>query len=92
MRSRLGAPDDPTLRRGMPRAHRSGTRCRHGRGHAICFECFKEGSARTKARQEAWAQRALPFDDEPAAQLTTTQRAHRQRMLEYLQSIARRRA
>lgn len=73
------------------RAHRSGRRCTHGQGRAICFECFTEGSERTKARQEAWAQRALPFDEtEPDARLTTTQIAHRKRMLDYLQSTARR--
>jgi DMSO/TMAO reductase YedYZ molybdopterin-dependent catalytic subunit len=30
--------------------------------HAICFQCFKEGAERTRARREAYAQRSLPFD------------------------------
>jgi len=73
------------------RAHRSGTRCAHGQGRAICFECFKEGAERTKARQEAYAQRALPFDESHAdVRLTPAQLAHRKRMLAYLQSTARR--
>ena len=71
------------------RAHRSEPRCPHGQGRAICFECFKEGSERTKARQEAWAQRALPFEEaESAPHLTPSQVAHRKRMLAYLKRAA----
>ena len=29
--------------------------------HAICFRCFKAGVERTRARQDAWAQRSLPM-------------------------------
>ena len=71
------------------RAHRSVRRCPHGQGRAICFDCFKEGSERTKARQEAWAQHALPFDEaDSAPHLTPSQVAHRKRMLAYLQRAA----
>jgi hypothetical protein len=47
---------------------------------------------RTRARREAWAQRALPFEDRAALTkpLTDQAIAHRQRMLEYLVSTARR--
>ena len=77
------------------RAHRARARCTHGRGRALCFECFKDGSERTKARQEAWAQRALPFDEAESVQpLTPSQVAHRKRMLAHLQraSVSRQRA
>ena len=69
-------------------------RCSHGQGRAVCFECFKEGSERTKARQEAWAQRALPFEEAAEAdpRLTPAQIAHRKRMLAYLQTMTRRHA
>ena len=30
--------------------------------HAVCFECFRAGVERTRARREAWAQRSLPFE------------------------------
>jgi hypothetical protein len=75
------------------RAHRSGTRCAHGGGRTICFECFKEGSERTKARQEAWAQRELPLEAaEPVRRLSEAEVAHRRRMLAYLETMAQRRA
>jgi hypothetical protein len=75
-------------------------RCSHGHGRRLCFECFRAGSERTRARQEAWAQRALPFDgsSESGASAATTRRlsdqeiAHRKQMLAYLESAARRRA
>ena len=51
---------------------------------AICFQCFRAGAERTRARREAWAQRALPFDA-PATTLSAREIAHRQRMLEHLQ-------
>jgi hypothetical protein len=49
---------------------------------------------RTRARREAWAQRSLPFDDggQIAKPLSKRAVAHRQRMLEYLATTARRRA
>jgi hypothetical protein len=49
---------------------------------------------RTRARRDAWAQRSLPFDDASQAvkPLSKQAIAHRQRMLEYLATTARRRA
>jgi len=45
---------------------------------------------RTRARREAYAQRALPFDVEPADKRLTEQAiTHRRRMLEYLERAAR---
>ena len=74
-------------------------RCEHGNGKTLCFVCFRAGSERTKARQDAWAQRALPFDSsvgsgsrgERARVLSQSEIAHRKRMLAYLE-MARRRA
>ena len=67
---------------------------KHTHDRTLCFECFRSGMERTRARREAWAQRALPFED--AAQstkpLTEQALAHRRRMLEYLASTGRRRA
>jgi hypothetical protein len=60
--------------------------------HAICFQCFKQGAERTRARREAYAQRALPFDqalpDQPS--LSVREIAHRQQMLAHLAQAARR--
>jgi hypothetical protein len=56
---------------------------------AICFQCFRAGAERTRARREAWAQRSLPFDAPPAG-LSSREIAHRQRMLEHLAHSARR--
>jgi hypothetical protein len=74
-------------------------RCEHGNGRRLCFECFRAGSERTKARQDAWAQRALPFDatgpasgGEGSRTLSRSEIAHRKRMLEYLETATRRRA
>lgn len=71
-------------------------RCSHGTGRALCFECFRAGSERTRARQEAWAQRTLPFEPgsepERSRALSDQEIAHRRRMLAYLESAARRRA
>lgn len=73
-------------------------RCAHGHGATLCFECFRAGSERTRARQEAWAQRALPFEaasEEERARtraLSEQEIAHRKRMLAYLQAAARKRA
>ena len=55
---------------------------------AICFECFKAGVERARARRDAWAQRTLPFEA-PAARLTPRAVAHRQQMLEHLSRLAR---
>ena len=56
---------------------------------AICFECFKAGVERARARREAWAQRELPFDA-AAPPLTNRAIAHRRRMLEHLSRLAKR--
>lgn len=53
---------------------------------AICFQCFKAGVERTRARRQAWAQRSLPFEAAPAA-LTAREIAHRQRMLAHLATV-----
>ena len=55
---------------------------------AICFECFKEGIERARARRDAWAQRELPFES-AAPRLTPRAIAHRQQMLEHLSKLAR---
>ena len=57
--------------------------------HAICFECFKAGADRTRARRDAWAQRSLPFESE-LPELTTREIAHRAQMLAHLAQSARR--
>lgn len=56
---------------------------------AICFQCFRAGVERTRARREAWAQRSLPFDG-PPPELSSREIAHRQRMLEHLARSAKR--
>jgi hypothetical protein len=55
---------------------------------AVCFQCFKAGMERVRARREAWAQRSLPFD-EPARALSQKAVAHRQQMLAHLARLAR---
>lgn len=55
---------------------------------AVCFQCFHAGSARVRARREAWAQRELPF--EVARPLTSRAVAHREQMLAHLARLARR--
>ena len=70
-------------------------RCTHTHGKTLCFECFRSGMERTRARREAWAQRALPFEAAgraPARPLSEQAIAHRRQMLEYLASTDRRRA
>ena len=64
----------------------------HTHGRTLCFECFRAGMERTRARREAWAQRSLPFDDggRAAKPLSKQAIAHRQRMLNYLATSARR--
>jgi hypothetical protein len=57
---------------------------------AICFQCFRAGVERTRARREAWAQRSLPFEAAPATPLTSRELAHRRQMLEHLAQSARR--
>jgi hypothetical protein len=56
--------------------------------HAICFQCFRAGAERTRARREAYAQRMLPFES-AAPELTRRELAHRQRMLQHLLQLAR---
>ena len=72
-------------------------RCTHGssghlHGRTLCFECFRAGMERTRARREAWAQRALPFEDTGRVSKPLSDQAitHRRRMLEYLTATARR--
>ena len=55
---------------------------------AVCFQCFKAGMERVRARREAWAQRSLPFD-EPTRALSPRAVAHRQQMLDHLARLAR---
>jgi len=65
----------------------------HAHGRTLCFECFRAGMERTRARRESWAQRALPFEESSAPKpLSKRALAHRQRMLEYLASTARKHA
>ncbi len=69
------------------------TRCAHGHGRSLCFECFRAASEQTKARQDAWAQRSLPFEQaERVRPLTPAEIAHRRQMLAHLERAARRRA
>ncbi len=70
------------------------SRCTHTHGRTLCFECFRSGMEHTRARREAWAQRALPFDDRARFEKPLTEQAisHRRRMLEYLATTNRRRA
>ena len=74
--------------------HTSSTTVSHPHGRTLCFECFRAGMERTRARREAWAQRTLPFEAPSASPrpLTDQALAHRQRMLDYLASTVRRRA
>lgn len=55
---------------------------------AICFQCFRSGIERARARREAWAQRSLPFETAPP-QLTPRAIAHRQQMLAHLNQGAK---
>ena len=69
--------------------------CTHVSGRTLCFECFRAGVERTRARREAYAQRALPFESgarPPDRPLSDQAVAHRRRMLEYLAAQARRMA
>jgi hypothetical protein len=70
--------------------HASSRAPHHEHGRTLCFECFRAGMERTRARREAWAQRALPFEDSTAAKpLTDKAVAHRERMLQYLTESTR---
>lgn len=75
-------------------SHTSTTSSPHPHGRTLCFECFRAGMERTRARREAWAQRSLPFDEANQATKPLSRQAiaHRQRMLDYLASTTRRRA
>lgn len=69
--------------------------CTHGNGLALCFECFKAGMERTRARRAAWTQRELPL--EPAKEsrrrpLSQQELAHRRHLLEHLVQAAAKRA
>lgn len=66
--------------------------CTHGNGRALCFECFKAGMERTRARRAAWTQRDLPFEHQPQTRrkLSEQEVAHRRQMLEHLVDAARR--
>jgi hypothetical protein len=68
------------------------TNCTHGNGRALCFECFKAGMERTRARQAAWTQRELPFEHAAPQKrkLSEQEVAHRRQMLEHLVQAARR--
>jgi hypothetical protein len=55
---------------------------------AVCFQCFKAGMERVRARREAWAQKGLPFE-EPARGLSPRAVAHREQMLAHLARLAR---
>lgn len=78
----------------MSRCKHASSAINHTHGRALCFECFRAGMERTRARHEAWAQRALPFEETSVSTrpLTDQAIAHRQRMLDYLASTVRRRA
>ena len=75
-------------------SHTSAKSSSHTHGRTLCFECFRAGMERTRARREAWAQRSLPFDEgsHTAKPMSKRAIAHRQRMLEYLATTDRRRA
>ena len=66
------------------------SRCTHGNGRTLCFECFKAGMARTRARRAAWTQKELPFERPAGRKLSDTEVAHRRRMLEHLVETGRR--
>ena len=65
--------------------------CTHGNGGALCFECFRAGMEKTRARQAAWTQRELPFEFQPDTnrKLSEQELAHRRAMLEHLVEQAR---
>lgn len=73
-------------------AHSSSSPAGHVHGRTLCFECFRAGMERTRARREAWAQRGLPFEAPSPKPLSEQAVMHRRRMLDYLASVARKRA
>ena len=56
---------------------------------AVCFQCFRAGMEKVRARREAWAQRSLPFEEAPASPMTSRAVAHREQMLAHLALLAR---
>jgi len=66
--------------------------CTHAHGRTLCFECLRSGVERTRARREAYAQRALPFEapERGGRPLDEQALAHRRQMLAYLEAVARR--
>jgi len=65
--------------------------CTHGNGRALCFECFKAGMERTRARRAAWTQRELPLEPPTQARrrpLSPHELAHRRHLLEHLVQAA----
>jgi hypothetical protein len=65
--------------------------CTHTHGGTLCFECFKAGMERTRARRLAWAQRSLPFEPSEAQgdhPISEQALSHRRRMLAYLERAA----
>jgi hypothetical protein len=66
--------------------------CTHGNGRALCFECFKAGMERTRARRAAWTQRELPLEPATATPrkrpLSQQELAHRRHLLEHLVQAA----
>jgi hypothetical protein len=56
---------------------------------AVCFQCFKAGMEKVRARQDAWAQRTLPFDEVPGPSMTSRAVAHREQMLAHLARAVR---
>ena len=55
---------------------------------AVCFQCFKAGIERVRARRDAWAQRTLPFEEAPR-ELSSRAVAHRKQMLAHLKNAQR---
>ncbi|MGH9374188.1 MAG: hypothetical protein ACRD15_21955 [Vicinamibacterales bacterium] len=53
---------------------------------AVCFQCFKAGMEKVRARRDAWAQRSLPFEEGPTP-LTSRAVAHREQMLAHLARV-----
>jgi hypothetical protein len=67
--------------------------CTHTHGRTLCFECFRAGMERTRARRDAWAQRSLPFEAaRRATRLTLVAIAHRRLLPVSGASAGRRRA
>ncbi len=65
--------------------------CTHGNGRALCFECFRAGMERTRARRAAWTQRELPLEPPTVSRkrpLSQQELAHRRHLLEHLVQAA----